>query len=75
MTNRSGGKVKQGDCRLFYDVTADHAHIAVVGIGSCDPETGCEDIDIRKQNIRCAAAGSVVCLYDYTHVHVLVSSR
>ena len=49
--------MKQGDCRLFYDVTDDHAHVAVVGIGSCDPEKDCEDIDILAQNIRSAAAG------------------
>lgn len=55
---RSGGKVKQGDCRIFYDVTSDHAHVAVVGIGSCDPENANEDIDVRRQNIRSAAAGT-----------------
>lgn len=56
---RSGGKVKKGDCRLFYDVTDDHAHIAVVGIGSCDPDKGCEDIDVRRQIIRNTAAGTI----------------
>ena len=57
MPCRSGGKIKQGDCHLFYDVAKDHTHVAVVGLGSCDPKSGNEDIDVRRQNIRSAAAG------------------
>ena len=67
---RSGGKVKEGDCRLFYDVTEDHAPVAVVGVGSCDPEVGCEDIDVRRQNIRNAAAGNIRSMYICTCVYI-----
>ena len=71
---RSGGKVKEGDCRLFYDVTEDHAPVAVVGVGSCDPEVGCEDIDVRRQNIRNAAAGTIYVVCTYVRVYTVYQS-
>ena len=71
---RSGGKVKEGDCRLFYDVTEDHAPVAVVGVGSCDPEVGCEDIDVRRQNIRNAAAGTIYIVCTYVRVYTVYQS-
>ena len=57
----SGGKVKKGESRLFYDVTEDHAHIAVVGLGPKPGEVPndqliMEDIDIARQHVRSAAA-------------------
>jgi hypothetical protein len=58
---RSGGKVKNGESRLFYDITEDHAHIAVVGLGPKPGEVPpnqlvIEDIDIVRQHVRSAAA-------------------
>ena len=58
---RSGGKIKSGEARLFYDITEDNAHIAVVGLGPKpgevpDNETVLEDIDVARQNVRSAAA-------------------
>ena len=58
---RSGGKVKKGESRLFYDITEDHAHVALVGLG---PKPGeippnqlvVEDIDVARQHVRSAAA-------------------
>ena len=53
----SGGRVRRGDTRLLYDVTTDHTHVAVVGVGPCYPDNGLEDVDMKRQNVRCAAAG------------------
>ena len=53
----SGGRVKRGDTRLLYDVTTDHTHVAVVGVGPRYPDNGLEDVDMKRQNVRCAAAG------------------
>ena len=60
-TCRSGGHVKKGESRLFYDVTEDHAHIAVVGLGPKpgevpDNQIVMEDIDVARQHVRSAAA-------------------
>lgn len=45
----------------MYDITEDHAHLAVVGLGPKSEETDdvsaiIEDIDVTRQNIRSAAA-------------------
>ncbi len=58
---RSGGKLSKGDSRLFYDLSPDHTHVAVVGVGPNEPEVLAkegegEDIDVASQNIRTAAA-------------------
>ena len=58
---RSGGKIKNGESRLFYDITEDHAHVAVVGLGPKPGEVPpnqlvMEDIDVARQHIRSAAA-------------------
>jgi hypothetical protein len=58
---RSGGKVKNGESRLFYDITEDHAHVAVVGLGPKPGEVPpnqlvMEDIDVARQHVRSAAA-------------------
>ena len=58
---RSGGKIKNGDSRLFYDVIEDHTHVAVVGLGPKPGEVPAnlavmEDIDVARQHIRSAAA-------------------
>ena len=46
---------------LWYWFSQDHAHVAVVGVGKSysaeDSFSSLEDIDIRRQNIRSAAAG------------------
>lgn len=53
--------MNKGESRLFYDLSADHTHVAVVGLGPrhdnipADQVT-LEDIDIAAQNIRGAAA-------------------
>ena len=59
--SRSGGKICKGDSRLFYDLSPDHTHVAVVGVGPNEPkalakEGESEDIDVASQNIRIAAA-------------------
>ena len=56
--------VKKGDSRLFYDVTPDHTHLAVVGMGTREPPAelvDSEDIDVARETVRIAAAG--VCVY------------
>ncbi len=58
---RSGGPIKKGESRLFYDITEDHAHLAVVGLGprnkgAPDVSTINEDIDVSRQTVRSAAA-------------------
>ncbi len=58
---RSGGPIKKGESRLFYDITEDHAHLAVVGLGprkegASDVSTVNEDIDVSRQIVRSAAA-------------------
>ena len=58
---RSGGKIKNGESRLFYDITEDHAHVAVVGLGPKpgevpDDQLVMEDIDVARQHVRSAAA-------------------
>lgn len=57
----SGGKVLKGESRLFYDLSPDHTHVAVVGLGAVEAdlpakETEVEDIDVAAQNVREAAA-------------------
>ena len=56
----SGGKIKKGDSRLFYDITTNNAHVAVVGVGSKvdngDVPDNLEDVDVKRQSIRSAAA-------------------
>lgn len=60
----SGGKVCKGESRLFYDLSPDHTHVAVVGLGSSasdlaaeeEEEGEAEDIDVAAQNVRSAAA-------------------
>lgn len=59
--DRSGGPVSKGESRLFYDITEDHAHLAVVGLGPRSKESTNvsgtnEDIDVSRQNVRSAAA-------------------
>ena len=61
---RSGGKVKKGESHLFYDITEDHAHIAVVGLGPKPGEVPpnqlvMEDIDVARQHVCSAAAVGV----------------
>ena len=58
---RSGGKIKNGESRLFYDITEDHAHVAMVGLGPKpgevpDNQVIMEDIDVARQHVRSAAA-------------------
>ena len=53
----SGGRVKRGETRVLYDVTTDHTHVAVVGVGPRNSDNGLEDVDMKRQNVRCAAAG------------------
>ena len=58
---RSGGKISKGDSRLFYDLSPEHTHVAVVGVGPNEPEALAkegerEDIDVASQNVRTAAA-------------------
>lgn len=55
--------MSKGDCRLFYDLSPDHTHVAVVGLGPSaadipPDEEGVvlEDIDMAAQNVREAAA-------------------
>ena len=57
----SGGKIKNRESRLFYDITEDHAHVAVVGLGPKPGEVPpnqlvMEDIDVARQHVRSAAA-------------------
>ena len=48
---------------LWYWFSQDHAHVAVVGVGKSysaeDSFSSLEDIDVRRQNIRSAAAGII----------------
>ena len=51
----------KGESRLFYDVSPDHTHVAVVGLGQRkedipEGQTTMEDINVTAQNIRVAAA-------------------
>ena len=58
----SGGKLKKGESRLFYDLSPDHTHVALVGLGPNEADTptdkgeSLEDIDLMAQNVREAAA-------------------
>ena len=58
----SGGKLKKGESRLFYDLAPDHTHVAVVGLGPTQVDTPpnqdvhLEDIDVEAQSVREAAA-------------------
>ena len=59
--SRSGGKLRKGASRLFYDLSPDHTHVAVVGLGPSAAdisakEGDAEGIDIAAQNVREAAA-------------------
>lgn len=50
--------MKKGEEKLFYDVSRSHSHVVVVGLGERkeSKDDHLEDIDTRRQNIRCAAA-------------------
>jgi aminopeptidase len=55
----SGKQLKKGDSRLFYDLTNDLTHVAIVTIGKKEQDEGQEDMDMHKHNVRCAAAAGV----------------
>lgn len=51
----------KGDSRLFYDLSPDHTHVAVVGLGPTEADISAkegevEGIDLAAQNVREAAA-------------------
>lgn len=58
--------MKKGESRLFYDLSPDHTHVAVVGLGPSQADTPSntppdndlqlEDIDVGAQSVREAAA-------------------
>lgn len=51
--------IEQAFCLLLHP--QDHTHVAVVGVGACptpDDIHALEDIDVGRQNIRSAAAGT-----------------
>ncbi len=53
--------VKKGDSKLFYDLSPDHTHVAVVGLGPRKEsiptnQVVMEDIEIATENVREAAA-------------------
>lgn len=54
--------MKKGDSRLFYDLSPDHTHVALVGLGPNQADTPTdngdmlEDIDTAAQSVRDAAA-------------------
>ncbi len=59
----SGGKIKKGDVRLFYDVSPAHSHVTVVGVGprmdACEPEEETQSgqfAHLYRENVRRAVA-------------------
>ena len=58
---RSGGKLCKGESRIFYDLSPDHTHVAIVGLGPGEADLPSsegerEDVDMGAQNVRAAAA-------------------
>ena len=55
----SGGSLKKGDSRLFYDLSPEYTHVAVVGVAPSTeamPPDSVEDVDMAAQGVREAAA-------------------
>jgi len=60
----SGGKLKKGQTRLFYDLSPTHTHVAVVGVGPREAECEAEEetqenkSHLFRENTRRAAAAA-----------------
>ena len=74
----SGGKVGQGEARLFYDLTPTHTHVALVGVGpppdKCKPEeeTQTDKNNLFQENVRRAVAVGTKMLKDAKVKHISV---